>query len=309
MLSTRRGVLALFGALPGVALAGCAPSPVVTGGPSAPFSPTPTDPVQAPGAARAAAWTTEVLALLATAPEAEAEWAAAATVQAQVHLARLDSADPLVPEAEPVFTTPPAPDAAPADFDAALEALLGDGVELFTGLVGAAGTQPERLLHASLAAAAAGLRNRSLPPVPGEGEPIRFPETTFEGSLLVALSHVWALLHGLEVGLGRLSDGDTRDAAATRLASARQLRNDLRAAVEGESPEQEVAYELPNAMATAEEVRAGLALLEEGVLDALARLVASGPEGDRWVAPMLRQVPRVQSWGGPLPHWPGWARV
>lgn len=309
MLSTRRRVLALFAALPGVALGACSPSPVVTGGPSAPYSPTPTDPVQSPGIASAAEWTTQLLALVATAPAEAQEWAAAVTAQCDAHLARLDAADPLVPDSEPVFTPSPAPAPTGADFEDALSALLDEGVDLNGSLATQAGSQPERLLHASLAAATVGLRNRGLPPVPGTGSPIRFPETTFAGSLLVALSHVWALIHGLEVALGRLPDGDTHDAALFRLAGARGLRNELRSAVDGESPEQEVAYTLPNAMSTPEEIRAGLALLEEGLLDSLARLVAAGPEGDAWLQPMLQQVPKVQAWGGSLPHWPGWARV
>lgn len=309
MLSTRRGVLALLAALPAAALGACSPSPVVTGGPSAPFSPTPTDPVQSPGLASAAEWTTRLKALVAEAPAEAGDWAAAVTAQTDAHLARLDASDPLVPETEPVFTPSPAPAPTVTDFEIELATLIDEGVDLFGSLIVEAQSQPARLLHASLAAAAAGLRARALPPVPGEGSPIRFPETTFPGSLLVALSHVWALIHGLEVALGRLPDGDTHDAARDRLAGARALRNDLRSAVEGEDPDQELAYELPNAMTTPEEIRAGLAILEERLLDALARLLASGAQGDAWLQPMLQQVPRVHAWGGHLPHWPGWAQV
>ncbi|WP_185975674.1 DUF4439 domain-containing protein [Tessaracoccus rhinocerotis] len=309
MRSTRRGLLALAAGLPAAVLAACSPSPIVTGGPSAPFSPTPTGPVQSPGAARAADWTTRLRALVGTAPAQDADWAAAVTAQADAHLVRLDAADPLVPDAEPVFTPSPAPAPTTAPFEDALAALLAEGADLFGELVTDAQSQPERLLHASLAAAAAGLRNRALAPVPGEGTPIRFPETSLDGSLLVALSHVWALLHGLEVGLGRLPEGDVHDAARRRLAEAREQRNHLRAAVDGDSPEQEVAYEMPNPMTTPEEITDALAVLEQGLLDALARLVATGTEGTDWLQEMLQQVPQVQAWGGRLPHWPGWAQV
>lgn len=309
MLSSRRGVLALVAALPGVAVTACAPSPVVTGGPSAPYSPTPTEPVQSPGIERAAAWTTQLVSVVAAAPEETAQWAAAVTSQLRAHLERLDAADPLAPGGEAVFTPSPAPPTDPTGFEDDLDALLDDGPAMFRELVAEAGSQPMRLLHASLAASAAGLRNRALLPVPGDGVPIRFPETSLDASLLVALSHCWALLHGLEVALGRLPEGTTHDVARRRLAQARELRNELRAGVEGESPAQELSYEMPNAMREPEEIRTALATLEQRLLDALARLVASGAEGDQWFDALLLQVPHVQAWGGRLPHWPGWAQV
>lgn len=310
MRSTRRALLGLAAALPGTLLAACSPSPVITGGPSAPFSPIPTEPVQSEAAAEAARWVQGLADLVRGAPAADADWASAVLAQCEEHLSRLNTVDPLVDGLEPVFAPTPPPPALEADFGAALANLADGGTALFGRLVETAETQPERLLHASLMASAAGLTGpRALPPVAGGAGPIRFPDTTPGRSVQVALSHVFALIHGLEVGLGRLAAGDARDRAGRRLGDARRLRNGLRAAAVDAPPEQEVAYELPNPMTTQEEIGAALATLELRVLDGLARLVASGDDGDPWRAAVVQQVAQVHAWGGRLPHWPGWAEV
>ncbi|MCC2593293.1 ferritin-like domain-containing protein [Tessaracoccus sp. OS52] len=307
MPPTRRAMLGLAAALAGASVTACAPSPVVTGGPSEPMSPVPTEPEQGRAAARGADWCNRLLALVGQAPETDGEWALAVAAQTQEHLSRLNALDPLVADTEPVFTPSTVPSPRPTSFDDELAGHVTEGVALFSSLLAEAPTQPERLLQASLAAATAGLPAKAYPPVRGDASPIRFPETTTERSLGVALTHVWALINGLEVSIGRLSAGENRERAGGRLDEARLLRNRLRAAITGEPPAQEISYELPNPMSTNQEVRAGLAVLELGVLDALARLVASEADAEDWLDPLLDQVGHVQGWGGRLPYWPGWA--
>lgn len=240
-----------------------------------------------------------------------APWATDAVARATAHLDRLLALDPLVGGTERVFpvTEPsavPFPDA--LALAARVDEMTDEGVDLFAVLVQEAGTQPERLLYASLGASAASNRGAGVPVDAGGGDPIRFPDTTADASLQVALTHAWALLHGLEVALGRLPDGAAHDRAGARLGRARTLRNDLRERLTGDVPAQEISYELPTDMSTPEEIASGLALLESRMLDALARLVAAGPD-DAWYDAMIAQVTEVRSWGGTLPTWPGWSEL
>ena len=120
----------------------------------------------------------------------------------------------------------------------------------------------------------------------------------------MALRHLWALLHGLELGLGRLPRGhELRGYAHSRLPSAREERNELRDLISGEPPLQPVSLRMPTSMTTLDEIQEGWAVLERGVLDGYGRLTAVDPA---WLPRMQAQVPRIQSLGGQLPHWPGW---
>lgn len=309
MHPSRRALLGLFATMPAVALGACSPSPVVTGEPAEPWTAPPAEPQQSHAAERAAAWTVGIRSL---AEQSEAgPWAADANDRASVHLDRLLALDPLVGGTERVFavTEPsaaPLPD--PAALAARVDEVAGEGVDLFAELVREAGTQPERLLYASLGASAASNRGSGVPVAGGGGEPIRFPETTVDASLEVALTHVWALLNGLEVALGRLPDGAAHARAGARMGPVRELRNDLREQLGGDVPAQEISYDLPTDMSTPEEINTGLALLEARVLDALARLVAAGAD-DAWYGPMVAQVAEVHAWGGSLPAWPGWSEL
>ncbi|NHB83876.1 DUF4439 domain-containing protein [Tessaracoccus sp. HDW20] len=83
------------------------------------------------------------------------------------------------------------------------------------------------------------------------------------------------------------------------------LRNDLRAVLTGEPPEQPAAFELPNPMTTPDEIRAAWAQLETNLLDGYARLVAASDD-PRWRTAMLAQIAPVQALGGRLGPWPGW---
>lgn len=318
---SRRRFLGLVACAPVVPLVACAPDPVVTGGPTAPFSPTPTAPVQSQSAERSATWIAAQIALVGMAGAHREAWAVPAGTMAWVEgaiacgeaqLSRLLAADPLVGGTEPVFTVATPSVETPADlqaFDAALDAGIGDGVALFTSLARAAETQPDRLLYSSLAISAEGARSRAVAPVQTDAAPVRFTDSTPDASLAVALTHVWALLQGLEMAAGRLPDGVEADRAKSRLPGARDLRDRLRDAFTGEVPGQAAYYEMPNAMTTAAEVTTGIAILETNLLHALARVVSSDHDITTWWADMMSEVAQVQSWGGALPFWPGWADV
>ncbi len=298
---------------------GCVPDPLINGGPSQPFSPTPTAPVQAPEAAAAARWTATLRELTSTITAASEvwddpgplpAWAEAVRIQCNAHLDHLLAADPLNPqelEFEAVPTeTPTVTNRQSAE--RAVAELAAEGVALHRTGTQVAGSQPMRLLHASLAMSAAGLPRFTVPPAPSAAAPIRFQETRLQPSLRLALEHVVALQQGVEKALTRFEDEPERAAARMRLSRVRELRNQLRAGIRGGSAGQEVAYAMPNDMSDASGARAALAVLELRVLEALARLVtADEADGPRhWMDAALDQVPAVQAWGGALPHWPGW---
>lgn len=277
----------------------------------------PTDPVQSPELAEAsrvvAGVRDGVAAMKRSAPQWDppsdvGQWADPCTRMFQSHLARLRSASAFT-EPEPLFELPPATTPEVGTTEAEADAWLGAAIDgANTDLAELAlGTddQPLRLLFTSLAVGLAGVRNRSIQPVPGSAVPVRFAETGPSSAMEVALSHTWALVRGLEVGLGRL---DSDDALTTlgirRLDGARALRNHLRQSTD-DVPPQSAAYELPNAMSDPLLIRQGWGVLEENLLDALCRLFIATGEPE-WLGTALDQVPRVHDMGRPLPYWPGW---
>lgn len=321
MAFPRRRLLTVGAAAGLSALAGCVPDPTITGAPQPVWTPSPTAPVQSPGAASAStavarmqAWVQAASAASPTwtdAPAGSAESLARVEAQCTTHLDRLLALDPLVPDTERIFEVASPPSTAPsshAEAAAALTAVVQQSEKELADAVAKATTQPERLLFASVAAATRAALVPALAGAESKASPIRFPDGAAEASVAVALTHVFALVNGLEVGLGRLPAKDPLLTAGTaRLAQARQLRLDLRDAA-AEPVEQEVAYELPTAMQTPADIRSGWGVLELRVLDALGRLVATGPPGkaSTWLEPMLAQVAKVQGWGGTIPLWPGW---
>lgn len=308
MSLTRRAALGAAVA----ALSGCAASPVVTGTPRP--APSPTPPVQAPEAAEAAASVAELAAVLGSLIDSpvwpEQPWAVAAKAQTDDHLGRLVALDPLGAEPRESFdVTVPTP-AAYTDLAAAETALASsiDGTLPPLEAAAAAAPDPElRLLYASVAAATVGLRSRAQAPVAGEAQPRPLQDTTLEASLPVVLGHVWALIYGLGVGLGRLDRDDPLiGAGSERLDEARVLRNDLRELLPATAePGQPAAFALPTAMDTAESIRAGWAELELRLLEAFGRLVAADP-APQWRETFLLQVPAAQHFGAALEYWPGW---
>lgn len=293
MRITRRSLLAGTA----LTLTGCAGSPTIQA-PTLSPTPDPT-PVQESWAAEATATTAALRAQVASAPPSE--WATAALGLCDDQLLLFTSLDPFAEEPEPYFEIPPLPN---DEADKALPAAIEETRQRFTAQAGTAPGQPERLLLASASCAVASLAVQETAPQPG-GMPRRFAEATLDDSLPVALSHAWALLQGLELGLGRLPKNEPlRDYAVNRLPGARTERNRLRDLIQGEPPLQPVSLQMPTPMTTPDEIRSGWAALELGLLDGYGRLTAVDVT---WLPLMQGQVPRVQALGGRIPHWPGWA--
>lgn len=314
MPASRRQFLLCLGLVP---LASCAPDPTITGGPDSPWTPEPTEPVQSDAAVTAA---TALAGLIdgiqfirASAstwepPDDVGQWADPVLRMCHSQLDRLLSID-LFSEPDPVFNAPDPtePDVGASESEAAawLGASVARQVEIYRDLAMGATTQPDALLYTSLALSATGLLNENIYPVPGSPVPIRFPDVSARSSQEVALSHCWALLRGIEVGLGRLEGSDPlATLGSTRAAAVRTLRNELRARVP-ELPEQEFIYELPTPMSTVQEIRQGWGILEEHLQDALARLFVATREPE-WFDRALEQVGNVQAVGRQLNYWPGW---
>lgn len=316
MRATRRSLLHLPLL---AAVVGCTPDPTVSGIPGA--VPEPISPTRSAEATALTTWVAELAGLVDVVAASAATWGAddvhvawltALASQSDAHLARLVTEDPVVggptafplPSATP--TAPPGP-ATPEEAVAVITAKVGDGTPVLLASLASAKTGAERLFDASLATATAGSLNPALPPIEGGVEPSPFPDPDLPESLGVALSHVWALIRGVELGLGRLDRSDDLWKAGTqRLDSARVLRNTLLAALGGEPPQVET-WSLPNDMRTADEIRTAWAVLETNMLEALGVLVAAdAQDAGVWQEAMLGQIPWVHRWGGRLSHWPGW---
>lgn len=277
-------------------LAGCGTSPRIDGPAALAPSPAPTT-QSAQQSAAVAALTT--LKAAVTAAQANQKWTDAATAQLTALLARLNTPDPLSAGTQDGFKQPePASGSLPEAADAASQALEKAARETDDGDL--------RLVYSSAATAAIGLRTVATAPADSGASPTHLQHVELASSLLVALGHAWALVYGLGVALGRLDSKDaTHEYAAQRLAKARELRNELRDAIDGEPPVQPASFTLPTAMNTVGTIRAGLAQLELNLLDGYGRLVAADAD-KRWRARMREQVSPVQAVGGALPYWPGW---
>lgn len=301
------------------AVVGCTPDPTVHGTPG--DAPEPVAPTRSPESSAVATWVAEFGALVDVvsgsagawgADDAQVAWLTALSSQSAAHLSRVEALDPVIggPAVFPTSDLTIAAETAPTTPDEAaalIAAKVADGAPVLQAAMAADGDGASRLFHASIATAAAGSLNAARPPTEGGAEPSPFPDPDPAASLAVALSHVWALLRGLELGLGRLDRSDDLQAVGRqRLDGARDIRNTLLAALSGEPPEVE-EWTLPNAMGTPEEILAAWAVLEARLLDALGVLVAAnGERSQQWMDAMLAQVPWVHRWGGRLPHWPGW---
>ncbi len=316
MRATRRRLLQL--SLVG-AVAGCTPEPTIRGEPGS--APDPVEPTRSPEAEAVAVWVERFAALvgtLAAAPDSwgadavHSSWISALQAQSTAHVSRVVAQDPVIGGATvfpvPSPTAPAEPPATtPKDALAALTSSVADGVPVLQSASAAADGASERLLYISLAAASTAGLSPGLPPSDGGAEPAPFDDPGGDAALEVTLSHVWALLRGLELGLGRLGSSDALQKAGTeRLDSAKVLRNDLLAALTGEVPDVEV-WEFPNALSTAAEIRSAWAVLEGNLLNALAALAAAGNSAEpARLQDVLDQVKWMHRWGGRLPHWPGW---
>lgn len=314
MPASRRRFLVCLGLVP---LASCAPDPTIVGGPDSLWSPEPTEPAQSDAARTAGKALAELIGGVAftraAAPTWEpvgdvGQWADPVLRMCRSQLDRLLSED-VFSEPDPIFD---APDTAEPDLgsseseaDAWLNAAVARQVETFRDLALAAPTQADALLHTSLALSSIGILNKNTHATAGSAVPIRFPEVSARSSHEVALTHCWALLRGLEVGLGRLEGSDPlANLGTARVASARFLRNHLRDELD-QVPEQDLNYELPTPMSNVGEIRQGWGVLEEHLLDALARLFVTSRDVE-WFELALEQVRYVHAAGRQLNYWPGW---
>ena len=284
---TRRSML--VGAA--LVVAGCAPDPTVDSPDDAPTRAQPSEaPSQPASFAKVAALLTAVRGHVEAADEGP--WRAAALAQCDDQLARLNSLNPFS-EPEPVFT----PQAASTpDLQHAIDAAVGACVQ------GARGEEAAstRLLLCSIAAATSGLRKPEV--LPGEGTGPS-PVETLHDQRYAALTHVWALIHGVEAGLGKVrGDEGLSKALSARLATAKALRDELRAGLRASS--QPAAFALPGDMTSNDGVRTAWRTLEVRLLEALVLLAAEEPDDQHWAS----QVTHAQAVGGRIPRWPGWGQ-
>lgn len=285
----RRRLLAVLGVC---TVSACVPDPTIHGVPTAASpSPEPTQP------SHVADLTVRLVGVLAALPGQPDPFASGATAQVQAWLGRLRRLDPLT-AGEPFFPEPTAP--SPGDLSEAIAA----AVAAASRCVEASGTQPERLLHLSILAGSTGLANTSLAPSPREAEPAPFEEMAQDELATRALTHVWALLQGIERGLGVIATDDPlRDGVLARREEVRFLRNEFLTTLGTRRPLQDAHYEFP-AVVDADSFRSTWVTLELAVLDAVTALAAATP--DPWRDRMTAQVGKVQAAGGGLPTWPGW---
>ena len=218
------------------------------------------------------------------------DWRTAALAQCDDQLARINSVNPFA-SPDPVFE--PQPESA-ASLDEAIAAV----VDACSAAAHREEAPSTRLLLISIAAATRGLTKRNL--VPGEGaEPS--PVETLSDQQYAALTHVWALVYGLESSLGRArNDKALREELSKRLASAQSLRDELRRGLT--APSQPPAFQLPGPISTSAEIRSVWRTLEVRLLEALVLLAAEQPDDDHWSA----QLQHTQAIGGRVPRWPGW---
>lgn len=310
MSINRRALLSLLA----LGATGCAGSPVVLGAPAAPATQPVVEPTRSAAAEAAHASLAELRALLdalSNSPHWENQaWAGAAMAQTDAQLARLVVADPLsLQEQDPVFDVRIDAAHPPSDAIVALNRLndtVARTVDSLERAAAAAEGAGLRLLYASISAAVLGLHDQSVAPVEATATPRALQETTVEASMPLLLGHVWALIYGLGVGLGRLPADDAAYAiGSARLTEARGLRNQLREELGSATPDQPAAFELPTPMDTPAAILTAWGALELNVLDGYARLVAADAD-PRWRRDMLGQVGPVQATATPLPWWPGW---
>lgn len=281
----RRSVL--VGAV--LCLTACAPSPTIEEPDGAPSRAQASEaPKQPEALAKVAALLAGVRELVTKEPADD--WRTAALAQCDDQLARINSVNPFA-SPDPVFEPQPA---SAANLDAAIAAV----VDACSAAAHREEAPSTRLLLISIATATRGLTKRDL--VPGEGaEPS--PVETLSDQQYTALTHVWALIYGLEACLGRAgSDKALREELTTRLASAQSLRDELRRGLT--APSQPPAFQLPGPISTSAEIRSVWRTLEVRLLEALVLLAAESPDDDLWAA----QLQRTQAVGGRIPRWPGW---
>lgn len=217
-------------------------------------------------------------------------WRTAVLAQCDDQLARLNSVNPFT-DPDPVFS----PTAATSPN---LQAAITTAAETCVREAQRLEEPSLRLLLLSIAAATRGVANTAVTPAEGTAPS---PVAVLRDQHRVALTHVWALIYGIESALGNIHSKDPLfEPLTARLASAKTLRDALRSEVT--DPSQPASFSLPGTMSTPDEIRAMWQTLEVNLLEALVLLAAQSPGDDHWVA----QLQQTQSIGGRIPRWPGW---
>ena len=326
----RRSLLGLVG-LGAAALAGCAPSPLITPGAGSTPLPPPTLTDARRSAARAAATLAEAAVAAGQAPGVDGSFATWCTALAQLHRAHLEvlaQADPLggvQADHSPIEEITAARFEAPTDQASAMALLAGLETGLAEELAGVgaqAGHSPgEALLWISQQVAAAihggalsagDLAALGPAPVAGGAVPAELTEPgSPDDARQVLLSHQRALVFGLQAVLGRLAFDDPMvDVVSARLGEVMRDRDATAAALVAAdaTPEPPAAqYQLPGDATDPAQRDQIWGRLELAVATGWARLAAVDA-ADRMTAvnSMTDQCNRARRLGIALPHWPGW---
>lgn len=223
--------------------------------------------------------------------------------------------DPLVAGSAPMSSASPTPRQAPKDW-AALVAQIGSLEKQAAAhhqRVALGVDEPSAvLLFTSLACFATVNQKPEAPIAAPASTPALVEVGDRATALTVLLTHLRALVEGLEIGSGQLKSTDARakDGRA-RLERAWALRDQVMGWMRAEKvsvPPAQLGYDMPGGFGTPAEAAATWALLEGDVLAGYARLTAASPKPQRAETLALAhgQLARVRSLGGTLPCWPGW---
>lgn len=324
-MQSRRSFLAIAAA---VALAGCAPSPVVrTAKPSSSLI---------PGTQQLsdAATNEQGLATIAAAADeragawnlsaAMAAWCRGAAEAHQAHVTTLCRADPfggVNADNSPVIT-PASPPAVTVSDRASLITTLansyGDAADRLSTSLSEAAPGPTAMLWASLycfaragAATLAAHPDGAAPgaaPVVGQAVPTVITVGTRADRLSALLSRVDALRFGLETMIGR--SADTRTDMKQRRTAVDNMRNELAAQLGGSAAGPAISYELPGDVNDRGAWETIWGELESAVLSGwIALAAASAARSDdrsSAVSGIDAQCLQPATHGIGLAYWPGW---
>lgn len=147
----------------------------------------------------------------------------------------------------------------------------------------------------------------------GGGSPSLVAPGTRLDALQVLLGRLRALDQGLRTALGQLASSNAwRTTLAARQQQVWTLRDQVIAqvvALGGDPAAPHVGYVMPGGFGTVAAMRHTVGLLEDGLLQAWARVSAASQGADRKTAigQMDAQAARVVADGVGLTRWPGWA--
>lgn len=325
---SRRALLLVCGV---GALAGCAPSPVITGADQQLSA----SPARLDAARREAAHAEAALAALAascadqagawSAPGGFGDWCAAAAQAHRHHVTVLLQADPLGganADQTPLESPSPSPSAAVGNLAEALDALKSGYGAAATSHLASALDQHDpatAMLWASLYCyASAGQQlvtnhpdgsSFGVPTSAGTAVPARITVGSRTETLQVLLSRVDALRFGLQTMIGR--SGDSQPQMSDRTTAVEGLRNSVATQISAASATPSapaIDYTLPGNVDDPSAWPQIWGQLESGVLAAWAPVAAAsgGAERSQALASMSAQSLQAPSHGVALNWWPGW---